>query len=275
MNGMMDGNLAFSSLQCHINKVYEGDGLAPYVGVVRQGRIDRNLSDSRTSFQCAECQRRDQRTSATQFCVLLGVEFMLCDEHAIEFRRDCEHKDNLVWFCKPIIRKREITDTTRYVLVWKVPEDLKAKYGLIPWFLLNQPYRQAVDRDQVESGNGFVFLGKINPTMTLPDNVRWEPISLDECVRLESQITEERNAGRPVFLIGFGPDHPFDRPDFSLAYTVESALCRDCPDRHVEPYYFSHSRLPTPQDYSSWSLRGVDGRMKTVIFDPERFNIFK
>lgn len=210
----------FTSLQCHINKEYPTQ--APFIQVdsinnSMAREVGIHLEGSRRLV--CECGER-----ATHLVNLLGKESLYCARHAERARTKFQQIDRLAWFCRELTRDKPTTDCY-YIKVWKVPAQLRDKYGGLPWLWFTDD-------------DGFTIYKTRPDASQLPANVRVEKILKSEMRKLLNQISEEIREKRPICVIGFTFDHPFDRPDLSHGYSIGMHMCSQCSDEHFESYCF-------------------------------------
>jgi hypothetical protein len=212
----------FTSLQCHINKEYPTQ--APFIQV---DTINAFSSMSREIGLHLEgsprlvCVCGDRATHLFNF---LGKEALYCQRHAERARVKYESVDRLAWFCRELIRDKPTADSY-YIKVWKVPRELREKYGGLPWLWFTD-------------GDCFTIYHSRPDASHLPANVRVEKILKSEMRKLLNQLSEEIRQKRPICVIGFTFDHPFDRPDLSIGYSIGMHMCNECSDQHFEAYCF-------------------------------------
>jgi len=215
----------FTSLQCHINREYPTPAPLIQVDTINSlGSVVRDVGlhlEGSLRLVC-ECNRR-----ATHLFNFLGKETLCCQHHANRACAKHEAVDRLAWFCRELIRDKPTADCY-YVKVWKLPRELREKYGGLPWLWFADEQCFTIYHSRPDASQ-------------LPANVRIEKILKSEMRKLLNQISEELRRKRPICVIGFAFDHPFDRPDLSHGYSVGVHMCNQCAEEHFEAYCFKYT----------------------------------
>jgi hypothetical protein len=220
----------FSSLQCHINKEYTA-GRAPFIQVdtinFENNSLSRNVGLHFEGSPRLMCSQRGCNERATYFHNFLGRETLYCQPHATAAVQPFEREriDRLAWFCRELVRDKPNADSL-YMKVWKVPRNSLSAYGSLSWLWVPE--------------NGVFRIYKSRPTGETLYGVTVEKILKKDVIRLLGQIDDEIQRKKPIFVIGFPYDHPFDRPDLSHGHSVGMHFCNECPTNHFDAYCFKY-----------------------------------
>jgi len=225
--------LLFSSLQQHINKVF-GEQM-PLVDVTVASssgeQLMAGLSDKqKRDLKCTECD-----TDAMYFSNVMGIEGLCCEQHGAQVRQENHGRDASSWFCRELMQEKG--EDTRWIIVWKLPEEMRDDFGLLIWLWY------PIEAEGVEGNSYYNIYREPDDSILLPQGARWEKITREEATHLIGQLIYECQRGHAPYIIGFAPDEPFERPDLNLGYSVAKHSCEECTNERAEPYCFNHKKL--------------------------------
>lgn len=240
----------FNSLQCHINKFF--GSVAPYVNITNGSEITvPALFNEEATLGCTASGRCHEQ--ATYIGNHFGKQLLYCDLHAQRMREQFANTDKLTWFCKKLVRKHE-KEPAYWINVRRATKEY-----CMPWiWVAEAATTDTTPPNESATGEQVYIFHKERPAWRV-DSLSM-PIEADEALRLLCQMRNQIRAGNPLFIIGFANDHPFDRPDFTLGYSI----CKHvgAADENYESYCFKYDADDFPQRAFTYMLPGP------IVFNP-------
>lgn len=240
----------FSSTQCYLNRYFSNGGSAPVVRSDRLGpSISGELSEQEIdALECGVCKRRNSSVAATNLINIFGKEILCCELHTDRARQKYQNIDKVAWFIKQLEKPAFDPSDIGWIFVTRTPPSHSADYSALPWVWYTDRQYYTIYRNEPR-----------NP----PSGVYVKPIRLEDAHKLCCQIMDQAKKNRPVFVIGFVDDHPFKTPDFSHGYSIEPFLCDECPEKHIDSWFFQYEE--TPSQISIDSFRTMFWNQKKPI----------
>ena len=190
--------------------------------------LTRRIQSNESTWKCTETNCSEP---VTHFCNSKGTESLRCRAHANEFTARHELTDDSLWFSRELQKEKKSDSPLHYILVWDIPIQGRPRFGGLEWLW----YPSTDGMKNVYR----IFKERVLHASPLPLNVRWEAITLEEANRLLGQVLYERRCNFIPHIIGFASDHPFERPDLTLAYSLRR-VGRSHHER--EAYFFTYEK---------------------------------
>lgn len=161
---------------------------------------------------------------ATHFANALGNETLLCKMHAGRFELDRQQLPTDLWF----VRALAAGPARFQLLCRRLPADHFSRLDF-EWLAFN-------------NGQFFLFSEPPSDIDASDADTAWHGVSEAQAQALLGQLGRACSAGYAPPWLGFAREHPHERPDCSLAYTVVDQLCGCCSElkpsaQPLEPQY--------------------------------------